>query len=109
MFYMKKRIHTIKGFFGQLLHYQDGVKIGESWSGLFQGSYDHYDANGQYAGYSDPGIVADLVHHDEHGSYVGETHSGLFDQKIHYDTQGYAGSSYDGLFGDHTDLFDDND
>lgn len=106
---MVKRINTIKGIWGQLIHYQDGVKVGESWPGLFNGSYEHYDVNGQYAGYSDPGIVADLVHHDEHGSYVGETHSGLFDQKVHYDTQGYAGSSYDGLFGDHTDLFDDND
>jgi len=106
---MSKRIDTIKGLFGQLIHYQDGVKIGESWSGLFQGSYDHYDANGTYAGYSDPGIVADLVHHDASGSYIGETHDGICGQKTHYDLHGYAGSSYSGLFGNDISIINDID
>ena len=67
---MKRRIKSHKGFFGQLIHYEDGIKIGESWPGLFEGSYEHYDANGKYVGYSDPGIVVDLIHHDEHGGYA---------------------------------------
>ena len=78
---MNKRIKSIKGLFGQTIHYEDGIKVGESWSGLLSGSQNHYDAEGRYIGYSDRGMIADLVHHDEHGNYIGETHTGLFGQK----------------------------
>ena len=68
---------------------------------------EHYDANGQYAGYSDPGLFADHVHHNANGQYVGETWSGLTDEhKIHYDTKGYAGDSWSTLLGTDTELFD---
>ena len=103
---MAKRIKTIKGLFGQLIHYEDGVKIGESWNGFFEGSYTHYDSNGNYTGRSDPGIVADLIHHDEHGSHAGSTYTGLFGDKKHYDQDGYVGSSYDSLSGFCTDVID---
>ena len=104
---MVKRINTIKGIWGQLIHYQDGVKVGESWPGLFDGSYEHYDANGKYAGYSDPSFFADLVHHDEHGSCIGETYDGLLGGKTHYDVNGYVGSSHPSFWGgDNTTLND---
>lgn len=99
-----KHIKSIKGLFGQLIHYRDGKYVGESWPGLFTGSYEHFDADKGYAGYSDPGIVAGLVHHDEHGAYVGETHAGLFGQKHHYGVDGYVGSSWDDMLSENTDL-----
>lgn len=103
---MSKKIQSIKGLFGQLIHYCDGRYIGESWPGLFEGSYDHYGEHG-YAGYSDPGIMADLVHHDAYGAYVGETHDAIFGQKHHDGIDGYVGSSWDGVLGENTDLIGD--
>ena len=67
-----KKTKSIKGLFGQIIHYEDGRYAGESWLGLFKESFEHYDATGKYAGYSDPGIIADLIHHDEYGGYTGK-------------------------------------
>ena len=107
---MRRRVKSIKGLFGQTIHYEDGVKIGESWPGLFEGSQNHYDAGGKYMGYSDRGIIADLVHHDEHGSYVGETHTSFFGQKKHYGAdRGYLGEPWEGFAGDTTDLDEASD
>ncbi|MBR6571721.1 MAG: hypothetical protein IKK75_14830 [Clostridia bacterium] len=107
---MSRIIKSIKGLFGQTIHYRDGIKVGESWPGLFKGSYEHYDANGKYAGYSDPGIVADLVLHDEHGGYAGTTYTGLLGEKKHYSAErGYVGESWDGLVSETTSLTDDHD
>ena len=36
---MYQRFKTIKGFFDQLVHYKDGIKVGESWPSFFKGSY----------------------------------------------------------------------
>ena len=103
---MSKRIKSVKGLFGQTIHYENGVKVGESWPGLFEGSMNHYDASGKYAGYSDRGLIADQVHHDADGRYINETTRGLFGQKKHYSADhGYVGETWDGLFGDTTDLF----
>ena len=102
---MSRRIKSIKGLFGQLIHYEGGVKVGESWPGLFSGSLNHYDADGRYVGYADCGIIADLVHHDEYGEYIGETHTGFFGQKKHYDAErGYIGETWEGFVGDVTEL-----
>ena len=107
---MSTRLKSIKGLFGQLIHYEDGIKIGESWPGLFEGSYELYDANGKYAGYSDPGIVADLIHHDEYGGYAGATYTGLLGEKKHYSAEcGYVGETWEGLTGETTALIDDLD
>ena len=107
---MSRRIKSIKGLFGQIIHYKGGVKVGESWPGLFKGSYEHYDANGKYAGYSDPGIVADLIHHDKHSSYAGATYTGLLGEKKHYSAErGCVGESREGLVSETTALTDDHD
>jgi hypothetical protein len=107
---MKRRIKSIKGLFGQLIHYEGDIKTGESWPGMFEGSYEHYDANGKYAGYSDLGIVADLIHHDEHGGYAGATYTGLLGEKNHYSAErGYVGETWEGLTGETTALIDDLD
>lgn len=106
---MAKRIDTVKGLFGQLIHYEDGRYVGESWPGMFKGSYDHYDANGRYSGYSDPGLFADQVHHNVNGRYVGETYNDPFGQKTHYNIHGYAGSSHEDLFGNDISIFDEFD
>ena len=102
---MSQRIKSIKGLFGQIIHYEDGVKVGESCPGLFEGSQNHYDAEGRYIGYSNRGMIADLVHHDEHGGCIGETHIGVFGQKKHYSADhGYIGETWDGFVGSATDL-----
>ena len=105
---MPKHYTTVDGLFGSKIHYdENGNYAGESRPGLIEGSYDHYDANGQYTGYSDPGLFADHVHHNASGQYVGETWSGFDGQKIHYGVNGFAGESWDGLFGTtFTDLDD---
>jgi len=102
---MRRRIKSIKGLFGQIIHYKDGKYAGESWPGLFEGSQKHYDADGRYIGYSDRGMIGELVHHDEQGSYIGETHEGLWGQKKHYSAnQDYVGETWDGFIGDTTEL-----
>ena len=105
-----KKTKSIKGLFGQIIHYEDGRYAGESWLGLFKESFEHYDATGKYAGYSDPGIIADLIHHDEYGGYTGETHTGLLGEKKHYSAErGYVGETWEGLTGETTALIDDLD
>ena len=102
---MSRRTKSTKGLFGQIIHYKDGIKIGESWPGLFSGSLNHYDADGRYVGYSDRGLIADLVHHDKHGSYVGETHTGLFGQRKHFSTdRDYIGETWNAIAGETTNL-----
>ena len=107
---MRKRFKSIKGLFGQTIHYEDGIKIGESWPGLLNGSQNHYDAKGRCIGYSDRGMIADLVHHDERGNYIGEMHTGFFGQKMHYSAERrYVGNTWDGFIGDNTDLMEASD
>lgn len=107
---MSRRIKSIKGLFGQTIHYSDGIKVGESWPGLFSGIQKHYDANGRYVGYSTPSMIVDSVHHDERGGYIGETRLGFFGQKKHYSVDhGYIGETWDGFAGDATDLVDSDD
>jgi len=107
---MSRRIHSIKGLFGQTIHYEDGIKVGENWPGLLSESQNHYDAEGRYIGYSDRGMIADLVHHDEHGNYIGETHTGLFGQKVHYSAdRRYIGDTWDSFISDTTDLMEASD
>jgi len=107
---MSRRIHSVKGLFGQTIHYEDGIKVGESWPGLLRSSLNHYDAEGRYIGYSDCGMIADLAHHNKHGNYIGETHIGLFGQKKHYSTDcRYVGETWDGFIGDTTDFMEVSD
>lgn len=106
---MNRRIKSVKGLFGQTIHYENGVKVGESWPGLFKDSYDHYDAKGRRVGYSDPGLFSEHVHRDEHGGYIGETYKGLFGQDVHYGAdRRYAGESWNGFIGTTTDLTEDS-
>jgi len=107
---MSRRIHNVKDLFGQTIHYEDGIKVGESWPRLLRGSLNHYDAEGRYIGYSDCGMIADLAHHDEYGNYIGETHTGLFGQKKHYSAERrYVGATWDGFIGDTTDFMEASD
>lgn len=107
---MSRRIKSIKGLFGQTIHYEEGIKVGESWPGLFSGTQKHYDASGRYIGYSDRGMIADLVHHDKNGNCIGETHTELFGQKKHYNAdRRYVGDTWDGFIGDTTDLLEVSD
>ena len=102
---MSKRIKSIKGLFGQTIHYEDGIKVGESWPGLFSGIQKHYDANGRYVGYSYCGFIADMAHHNAHGKCIGETHIGFFGQKNHYSAdRGYVGETWNDFIGDTTDF-----
>ena len=103
---MSDRIETIEGLFGEKIHYKNGVKVGESWDGLFGGSYEHYDANGNHIGSSDVGLFSDYNHYDNHCNKVGYSNRGLFGTEEHYDDRGHIGSSYTSPFGTDTD-FDD--
>lgn len=104
---MKKQLKSSNGLFGQTVHYENGVKVGESWPGLFEGSQNHYDANGKYIGYSDRGIFADQVHYDERGNSIGETRTGFFGQKKPYSANHrHIGNTWNGFTGDTTDISD---
>lgn len=105
-----KHITSVDGLFGQKIHYDDmGNIVGESWPGVFPGSWEHYGSNG-YAGHSDPGVFADLIHHDANGRYLGDTWDGISEeQKVHYDANGYAGDSWNTLIGTDTSLDIDTD
>ena len=59
---MSDRIKSIKGLFGQNIHYKDGIKVGESWLGLFEGTQNHYDATG-----TPPHLRSGLVSSSEQG------------------------------------------
>ena len=107
---MSDRIKSIKGLFGQTIHYSDGIKVGESWPGLFSGTQKHYDASGRYVGHSIPGMIVDSVHHDEHGRYIGETRSGFFGQKKHFTAENnYVGETWNNFTGDTSEFMERDD
>lgn len=106
---MQQRFKTIKGFFGQFVHYKDGIKVGESWPSIFKGSYTHYDTDGQYNGYSDPGLFGSRVHHNEFSGRIGESWTDAFCTTRHYDSNGRVGTSYDGFCGITSNIMDDTD
>ncbi|MBP3655763.1 MAG: hypothetical protein J6K32_03615 [Clostridia bacterium] len=99
-------IRSIKGYLGQMIHYKDGRKIGESWPGLHEGSQTHYDADGRRIGRTDRGILADSVHRDAQGRRVGETRTDDNGVSRHDDRNGRAGMSYDDPIGRTTRLDD---
>ena len=101
-------IKSIKGLFGQMIHYKDGVKVGETWEGFIPGTKNHYNAAGTYAGSSAKGFLADEVHYDRHGRYVGESWKDAFGTTRHYNDRGRAGTSYEGIIGT-TSVFDHRD
>ena len=104
---MSNRIKSIKGLFGQIIHYKDDIKVGESWPGLFSGSLNHYDAKGKYVGHSAPGIVTDMIHYNERGRYMGESHSGFLGNKKHFDAdRNYVGETWNGFTGDTTEFME---
>ena len=102
-------IETIDGFFGEKIHYKNGERVGESWPGLFGGSYNHYDTEGVCVGHSDVGVFADEVHYDENYNRLGCSYRGLFGTTHHYDDDGYCGYSIDKPLSTGTYLFDDDD
>ena len=104
---MSDRITTIEGLFGEKIHYKDGKKIGESWPGVFSGSYNHYDQAGTKVGYSRPGLFADQVHYNNDHERQGYSNKGFFGLTNHFDKDGYVGSSIDTVFGEETDLEED--
>lgn len=97
-------IRTERGLFGQYINYQDGKKVGEVWPGLFERSYNIYDADGNYKGYTDRGIIADRVTYDDHNEFVASSHEGMFGALNHYDSDGYMGTTVTGMFGYDTEL-----
>ena len=106
---MSGRITSIDGLFGQKIHYdEDGNYVGESWPGLFEGSWEHYSQDKGYVGSSDPGLFAGQIHRDSSGQYMGESMPGLIGgHQIHYGQDGHIGDSWDTLTG--TDTFFDGD
>ena len=106
---MSKRIQSIKGVFGQIIHFKDGVKAGETWDGLIPGTKNHYNADGSFAGSSAPGFLADEVHCDQYGSRIGESWTNDFGTTRHYDESGRVGTSYDGIMGTTSHIADDGD
>ena len=99
-------IKSIKGFFGQTIHYKDGIRVGETWDGLLPGIKKHYNAEGEYVGSSASGFFADKVHYNQYGSRIGESWTDEFGTTRHYGNNGQVGTSYDGLFGTTTQIFD---
>lgn len=106
---MSRRIQSIKGLLGQIIHFRDGVKLGETWNGLIPGTKKHYGANGEYVGSSASGFFADEVHYDQYGSRIGESWTDDFGTTRHYDNRGRAGTSYDGFLGTTSHIMNDGD
>lgn len=102
-------IKSIKGLFGQTIHYKDGVKVGETWDSFIPGVKNHYDANGTKTGYSSKSIFADELHYDGNGEYIGSSHKGLFNSVHHYGRNGSHSVSSPGLFGTNTFVSNDDD
>lgn len=102
------RFHTEKGLFGQLIHYKDGVRIGESRPGIVEGTYNHYSDEKGFVGSSDPGLFADQIHRDAYGCYAGESYDRPSGISLHYNQNGFIGESHDSIFGGTTtNIFDD--
>ena len=99
---MPRKIETVEGFFGEKIHYENGVKVGESWPGLFGGSYNHYDSDGNYEGHSEVGLFNDYNHYDSDNNYEGSSMRGVFGGYDHYDSDGYAGHTRSTLYGEET-------
>lgn len=102
---MSRHIETIEGLFGEKIHYENGEKIGETWEGLFPGTYNHYDTDGDKVGSSTIGLFADLNHYDSDGDYVGDSMRSFFGSMKHYDEDRYAGYTTPMLFGEETNLY----
>jgi len=101
---MSSQIETIDGLFGEKLHYKDGEKVGESWPGLFGGTYNHYDRDGAFIGESMPGVFADEVHYDSEGRRRGVScHGAVFTETWMDD--GSSGETMDSVLGSES-LFD---
>lgn len=100
---------SIKGFFGQTIHYKDGIRVGETWDGLIPGTKKHYNANGNYVGSSASGFFADEVHYDQYGTRIGESWTDSFGTMRHYDASGRIGTSYEGFLGTTSHITDDGD
>lgn len=100
---------SIKGFFGQTIHYKDGVKVGETWDSIVPGTKNHYNADGGFAGSSAPGFLADEVHYNQHGGRIGESWTDDFGTTRHYNDRGFAGVSYRGIVGETSRISDDTD
>ena len=100
---------SIKGLFGQTIHYKDGIRVGETWDGLIPGTKKHYDADGKYVGNSASGFFADEVHYDQYGRRIGESWTDDFGTTRHYDDRGRVGTSYDGIIGTTSHIMDDGD
>lgn len=102
-------IKSIKGLFGQTIHYKNGIKVGETWDSFIPGVKNHYDVSGEHVGYSAKCVFADELHYDNNGEYLGVSHKGLFDSVHHYGRNGSRSVSSPGLFGTNTFIPDDND
>lgn len=100
---------SIKGLFGQTIHYKDGVRVGETWDGLIPCTKNHYDVHGNYVGRSDPGFFADQVHYDAFGRKIGDSWTDGFGVTRHYDNDGRAGTSYQGFTSITSNIFDGTD
>ena len=102
-------IKSVKGFFGEIIHYKDGVRVGTTTDSFIPGVKNHYDARGNLTGYSTQGIFADEVHFDRNSQYIGSSHEGAFGATHHYSKDGSHSVSCDGLFGTNTYIDDDSD
>ena len=100
---------SIKGLFGQTIHYKDGKYAGETWDGFISGTKNHYNADGSCAGSSASGFLVDEVHYDQYGSRIGESWTDAFGTTRHYNDSGRVGTSHDGFCGVTSNIMDDAD
>lgn len=85
---MSKDGYSIKGFFGETIHYDsNGNKIGESRPN-FWGGVDHFDANGNKTGHSEKSFFGGMNHYDNNDNKTGHSQQGFWGQTNHYDNHG---------------------
>ena len=77
---MAKKGYSLKGFFGETIHYDaNGKKIGESRKN-FWGGYDHFDVNGKKTGSSRETFFGGVNHFDNNGNKTGYIRSDLMEK-----------------------------
>ena len=97
--------YSTPGLFGEIIHKNErGDVVGYSWPGMFDGSYNHYNANMELSGHSDPGIVASYVHIDNEGHRTGVTYEASPGYFTTYDEDGFAGTTLDTGYGGDSDF-----
>lgn len=79
--------YTVKGFWGERKRYDmDGNLVSYSFKNIW-GGYNTYDADGNLISKTYKGIFGILFTYDKYGKKIGYSHENLYDGYIHYEAE----------------------